>query len=112
MINGFWYSDLVAMLPDDLPDELTDKMKEIVALRCLEDLVDFAGEDDDGRVRLDRNKVEFDITEGCENVLERIMQNADSSMAGPEVLKFDVGTFVRRKREMRPKSALQMVRIE
>lgn len=66
-------SDLVEMVPD-LP-ELAKSMRELVALRCLEDLFGASnGHANDG-LSDTVEKVGFALSESCEAVLQHILQN-------------------------------------
>ncbi|KAJ0043095.1 hypothetical protein Pint_17934 [Pistacia integerrima] len=100
--------DLVEMVPD-LPEELAKNMREMVALRCLEDLFGASnGHANDGLSEM-VEKVGFSLSESCEDVLQHILQKSsalDRQRAGPELLKWDVHPFILHKRTSIPKCAL------
>lgn len=104
--------DLIEMAPE-FPDDLAKVTREMVALRCLEDL--FGSSDkvnNDGLSSMEK-KVGFALSESCEDVLQQIIQETSASdlkIAGPELLKWDVHPFLMHKRASMPKCALQQLK--
>lgn len=58
----------------DLPEELAKNMREIVALRCLEDLSGGTSEHSNDGLSNSVEKVGFALSESCDDVLQRILQ--------------------------------------
>ncbi|KAL5744041.1 hypothetical protein ACOSP7_026898 [Xanthoceras sorbifolium] len=101
--------ELVEMVPES-SDDLAKSTREMIALRCLEDLFDSGdGLNKDGVSAVD-NKIVFDLSQSCEDVLQHVLQEADLKMAGPELSKWDVHPFIMHKRATMPKCALQQLK--
>lgn len=58
----------------ELPDDLAKSTREMVALRCLEDLFSPSDKVNDDDLSATDKKVEFALSESCEDVLQRILQ--------------------------------------
>ncbi|XP_044494949.1 uncharacterized protein LOC123217927 isoform X2 [Mangifera indica] len=104
--------DLVEMAPQ-LPDDLAKNTTGMVALRCLEDMFGDANEHINDFLSETEVKVGFALSESCEDVLQRILQEtpaSDLKMDGPEWLKWDVHPFIIHKRAFMPKCALQQLK--
>ncbi|KAI5330445.1 PREDICTED: TRF 10 [Prunus dulcis] len=109
--------DLIKMAPD-LPEDLETKVNERVALRCLEDL--FSPGDvpaplpsTSTSTSTHHSKVTFDLSEGCDDVLQRIVNEtpeSDLKMGGPGLLKWDVQPFIVHKRASMPKCNLSQLK--
>ncbi|KAK1575452.1 hypothetical protein Q3G72_005604 [Acer saccharum] len=68
--------ELIDMVPESTED-LAKSARESFALRCLEDLFDSSdGLNKDG-VSAMENKIVFDLSRSCEDVLQHILQEAD-----------------------------------
>lgn len=62
----------------ELPDDLGKNIKEFVALRCLEGLFASQNEVASDVPSTQGLKVGFDLSESCEDVLQRILQEVSS----------------------------------
>lgn len=101
--------DLIETAPE-IPDDLAKVTREMVALRCLEDLFGSSDKVNNDGLSCTENKVGFALSESCEDVLQQILQEtsaSDLNIAGPELLKWDVHPFIMHKRALMPKCALQ-----
>ena len=56
------------------PDGFSNNSRELIALRCLEGLVEYAGRINSNASSTLNLKVGFDYSESCEDVLLRILQ--------------------------------------
>ncbi|XP_016651517.1 PREDICTED: uncharacterized protein LOC103339463 [Prunus mume] len=105
--------DLVEMAPA-LPDDMGKNAKERVALRCLEGLpspCDVMSSSDVPFAQ--HSKCSFDLSESCENVLKRIVDEtpeSDLRVGGPGLLKWDIRPFIIHKRASLPKCALKQLK--
>ncbi|KAE9590739.1 putative chromatin regulator PHD family [Lupinus albus] len=84
------------------PDDFCEKTRELLALRCLEDIFGSAHRTncDDASASLD-SRVRFDFSLGCEDVLQQILNEMPLSnlkVAGPELSKWDIFPFIMHKR--------------
>ncbi|KAJ8753439.1 hypothetical protein K2173_019838 [Erythroxylum novogranatense] len=104
--------DLVEAAPE-LPDDLGKNMREMVALRCLEDLFGPASRlANEFRSGPDQ-RVTFDFFQSCEDVLQSILREtsvSDLKPAGPGLLKWDIHPFIMHKRASMPRCALEQLR--
>ena len=66
-------SDLVQSAPE-LPDDLGKNTREMIALRCLEDFIAPQNGITSNGPSAEGPKVQFDLSESCEDVLQRILQ--------------------------------------
>ncbi|KAK2654426.1 hypothetical protein Ddye_014282 [Dipteronia dyeriana] len=108
-IDASILQELVEMVPEST-DDLAKSTREMVALRCLEDLFDSSdGLNKDG-VSAMENKIEFDLSQSCEDVLQHILQEIPEADPKPELSKWDVHPFIMHKRATMPKCALQRVK--
>ncbi|KAJ8754115.1 hypothetical protein K2173_002013 [Erythroxylum novogranatense] len=88
-------------------------MREMVALRRLEDL--FGPTDrltNEFRSGPDQ-RVTFDFSQSCEDVLQSILREtsvSDLKLAGPGSLKWDIRSFIMHKRASMPRCALEQLR--
>ncbi|KAK2653242.1 hypothetical protein Ddye_013098 [Dipteronia dyeriana] len=104
--------ELVEMAPES-PDDLAKSTREMVALRCLEDMFDSGDGLNKDAVSDVENKTVIDLSQSCEDVLQHILQmipEADLKMAGPELSKWDVHPFIMHKRATMRKCALQQLK--
>ncbi|KAJ6756319.1 RING/FYVE/PHD ZINC FINGER SUPERFAMILY PROTEIN [Salix purpurea] len=104
--------ELIEAAPE-IPDDFGKNTREMVALRCLEDL--FCRRDNGvaNDVTSKGLKVTFDLSESCEDVLQSILQEtsvSDLNRGGPELLKWDIHPFIMHKRACMPKCALEKVK--
>ncbi|XP_007028829.2 PREDICTED: uncharacterized protein LOC18599003 isoform X1 [Theobroma cacao] len=94
-----------------LPDDLGENTREMIALRCLEEL--FGPTNGLRDVAPPDSRVVFDLAASCEDVLKHIVQEVSLSnlrKAGPELLRWDVHPFIRHKRASLPKCALEQLK--
>ena len=78
--NGLSNPELVEMAPES-PDDLAKSTREMVALRCLEDMFDLgAGLNKDGVSDVE-NKTVFYLSLSCEDVLQHILQEVYISIS-------------------------------
>lgn len=68
----------------EIPDDLGKNTREMVALRCLEDLFCRSDNGIANDVTSKELKVTFDLSESCEDVLQSILQ---------EVIRFTISAF-------------------
>lgn len=71
------FSDLIEMAPA-LPDDMGKNAKERVALRCLEGLLGPCDVMSSDVPSAQHSKCSFDLSESCENVLKRIVDEVKS----------------------------------
>ncbi|KAK4837863.1 hypothetical protein QYF36_009054 [Acer negundo] len=101
--------ELVEMVPESTED-LAKSTREMVALRCLEDLFDSSdGLNKDG-VSAMENKIVFDLSRSCEDVLQHILQEIPEGDPKPELSKWDVRPFIMHKRATMSKCSLQQLK--
>ncbi|XP_052174463.1 uncharacterized protein LOC127789575 isoform X2 [Diospyros lotus] len=100
--------DLVKRAPE-ISGDLGKNAREMVSLRILESLAaQRNGSTNAGASRAD-SKIEFDQAESCEDVVRRLVREIPASnleMDSPEMLKWDIQSFVLRKRACLPKCTL------
>lgn len=104
--------ELIEAAPE-IPDDLGKNTREMVALRCLEDLFCRSDNGIANDVTSKELKVTFDLSESCEDVLQSILQEtsvSDLNRGGPELLKWDIHPFIMHKRACMPKCALEKVK--
>lgn len=78
--------DVIEAAPE-LPDDLGKNTKEFVALRCLEGLFASQNEVASDVPSAQGSKVGFDLSASCEDVLQQILQEVNSSFfVGIEVI--------------------------
>ncbi|OIV92333.1 hypothetical protein TanjilG_10543 [Lupinus angustifolius] len=96
-------------------DDFCEKTRELLALRCLEDIFGSAhitNCDDDASTSLD-SRVRFDFSLGCEDVLQQILNEIPLSnlkVAGPELSKWDIFPFIMHKRANSVKCHLEQLK--
>ncbi|KAJ6316675.1 hypothetical protein OIU78_019874 [Salix suchowensis] len=104
--------ELIEAAPE-IPDDFGKNTREMVALRCLEDLFCRSDNGVANDVTSKELKVTFDLSESCEDVLQSILQEttvSDLNRGGPELLKWDIHPFIMHKRACMPKCALEKVK--
>lgn len=104
--------DLVQLAPE-LPDDLGKNTREMIALRCLEDFIAPQNGITSNGPSAEGPKVQFDLSESCEDVLQRILQEtsvSDLRVAGSETSKWDIQPFIQHKRACMPKCALEQLK--
>ncbi|KAM1079497.1 hypothetical protein ACFX2B_014049 [Malus domestica] len=107
--------DLIALAPP-LPDDMGNNAKERVALKSLESLFKFDScnvTSGDVPSSAQRSKIGFNLTETCQNVLKRIVNEtpeSDLRTGGPGLLKWDIQPFIMHKRASLPKCALKQLK--
>lgn len=69
----FFHPDLIETAPE-IPDDLAKVTREMVALRCLEDLFGSSDKVNNDGLSCTENKVGFALSESCEDVLQQILQ--------------------------------------
>ncbi|KAJ6778703.1 RING/FYVE/PHD ZINC FINGER SUPERFAMILY PROTEIN [Salix koriyanagi] len=87
--------ELIEAAPE-IPDDFGKNTREMVALRCLEDLFCRSDNGVANDVTSKELKVTFDLSESCEDVLQSILQEttvSDLNRGGPELLKWDIQPF-------------------
>ncbi|KAH7512460.1 hypothetical protein FEM48_Zijuj12G0093100 [Ziziphus jujuba var. spinosa] len=92
--------DLVKTAPK-LPDNLGKNTRERIALRCLEALFVPCNGNTSDVPSVQGSKVRFELSESCEDVLQRILQEtsvSDLRTAGQELSKWDIYPFIMHKR--------------
>ncbi|TKY53323.1 hypothetical protein E2542_SST24850 [Spatholobus suberectus] len=92
-------------------DEFSEKIREMVALRCLEEMSTHGVERDASSTLTSR--VGFDFSRGCEDVLQETLGEIPLSnlkMAGAELLKWDLYPFIKHKRAGTFKCHLEQLR--
>ncbi|KAK3220904.1 hypothetical protein Dsin_014874 [Dipteronia sinensis] len=101
--------ELIDMVPEST-DDLAKSTREMVALRCLEDLFDSSDGLNKDNVSAMENKIMFDLSQSCEDVLQHILQEIPEADPKPELSKWDVHPFIMHKRATMPKCALQKLK--
>ncbi|XP_024018435.1 uncharacterized protein LOC21385959 [Morus notabilis] len=104
--------DVVQSAPE-LPDDLGKNTREMIALRCLEDFIAPQDGITSDAPSAAGSKVQFDLSEGCQDVLQRILQETSVSnlrAAGLELSKWDIHPFIQHKRACLPKCALEQLK--
>ncbi|KAF7144792.1 hypothetical protein RHSIM_Rhsim04G0100400 [Rhododendron simsii] len=99
--------DLVKRTPE-ISDDLGENAREMVSLRILESFFARQSGSKNGGSAID-SKIELDPSKQCENVLRDIVHETSASnlrMDEPEMLKWDVKTFIMHKRASLPKCTL------
>ncbi|XP_027365402.1 uncharacterized protein LOC113872222 isoform X2 [Abrus precatorius] len=79
-------------------DDFSETTRELVAIKCLEELFGYAGEVDPSTLD---SRVGFDFSRSCEDVLEEILREITPSnldVAAAELLKWDIYPFIEHKR--------------
>ncbi|WMV19286.1 hypothetical protein MTR67_012671 [Solanum verrucosum] len=103
--------DLVKRTPE-ISDEMGRNARELVSLRVLETLSvqEISNANNDASVPVD--KIELDRSVHCEDVLRHLLLgvSSDQKIDGPEVSKWDVQSFISKKRSCLPKCALQQIK--
>nr|GMC90957.1 Myb-like protein [Ipomoea batatas] len=100
--------DLVKRIPN-ISDDLGRSAREMVSFRILENLLIKNNWIKDDSSLSAGPKISFDPSESCEDVLGKILQELSASnvkMPGPQVLKWDIQSFVTYKRSTLPQYAL------
>ncbi|XP_075108582.1 uncharacterized protein LOC107792307 isoform X4 [Nicotiana tabacum] len=107
-IDTSFLIDLVKQTPE-VSDDMGRNVRELVSLRFLEtfSVQEMSNASDVASVPSD--KIEFDRSVRSEDVLRRLFLgvSSDQKIAGPEVSKWDVQSFITKKRSCLPKCALQ-----
>ncbi|KAK4345954.1 hypothetical protein RND71_036130 [Anisodus tanguticus] len=111
-IDTYLLINLVKRTPE-LSDDLDRNAREMVSLRILESLFvrKISGANDVASVPGD--KIELDPSRSCEDVLHRILLEVPASelkTAALEMLKWDVRSFIMKKRSRLPKCLLQQLK--
>ncbi|KAK7244635.1 hypothetical protein RIF29_39460 [Crotalaria pallida] len=96
------------------PDDFCEKTRELLAMRCLEDVFGSVPRTDcdEASTSID-SRVRFDFSLGCEDVLQQILNEIPLSnlkTAGPELLKWDVSPFIIHKRASIAKCDLEQLK--
>ncbi|XP_055802418.1 uncharacterized protein LOC129871512 isoform X2 [Solanum dulcamara] len=103
--------DLVKRTPE-ISDEMGRNARELVSLKVLETLSvqEISNANNDASVPGD--KIELDRSVRCEDVLRHLLLgvSTDQKMVEPEVSKWDVQSFISKKRSCLPKCALQQIK--
>ncbi|KAJ8528548.1 hypothetical protein K7X08_022240 [Anisodus acutangulus] len=96
----------------EVSDDMGRNARELVSLRVLETLSvqEISNANNDASVPGD--KIELDQSVRCEDVLRHLLfgVSSDRKMAGTEVSKWDVQSFITKKRSCLPKCALQQIK--
>ncbi|KAL5572999.1 hypothetical protein UlMin_022596 [Ulmus minor] len=104
--------DLVDTAPE-LPDDLGKNTNEMVALKCLEGLFAPVCANTSEAPSVQDSKVRFDLSESCEDVLQRILQGTSVSNLGvtrSQLSKWDIQPFIKHKRACMSKCALEKLK--
>ncbi|KAF2290035.1 hypothetical protein GH714_042465 [Hevea brasiliensis] len=112
VFDGYFLSDLIDAAPI-LPEDLGKSMREMVALRCLEQLFGTSNEVVNDVPSVREPKHTFDFSQTCEDVLESILKEtsvSDLRTSGPDLLKWDIHPFITHKRASMPKCALEQLK--
>ncbi|XP_059298569.1 uncharacterized protein LOC132051490 isoform X2 [Lycium ferocissimum] len=105
--------DLVKRTPEVSDDDMGRNARELVSLRVLESLsVQEVSNASNNDASVPSDKIELDRSVRCEDVLRHLFLGvlSDRKMAGPEVSKWDVQSFITKKRSCLPKCALQQIK--
>ncbi|KAL3327146.1 hypothetical protein AABB24_037711 [Solanum stoloniferum] len=101
--------NLVKRTPE-ISDDLGRNAREMVSLRVLESLFVRKNSDANSVASVPGDKVELDPSRDCEDVLRCILLEVSASnlkTATPDMLKWDVLSFIMKKRSILPKCHLQ-----
>ncbi|XP_010556238.1 PREDICTED: uncharacterized protein LOC104825577 [Tarenaya hassleriana] len=104
--------DVFEMAPK-LPNYLGDYTNEMVAFRCLVYLFDSSPRQNNGVASGVGFKVEFNLSESCEHVLQCILDEvplSDLKPGAPELLKWNLLPFIENKRQRLPKCTFELLR--
>ncbi|XP_048426434.1 uncharacterized protein LOC125470820 [Pyrus x bretschneideri] len=104
--------DLIAMAPT-LPEDIGNNATERVALKCLESLFSPCNVMSSDVPSSQHSKIGFNLSETCENVLKRIVNEtpqSDLRTGGPGVLKWDIHPFIMHKTASLPNCALKQLK--
>ncbi|CAN4109248.1 unnamed protein product [Withania somnifera] len=104
--------NLVKRTPE-ISDDLGRNAREMVSLRVLESLFVRKNSDANSVASVPGDKIEFDPSMDCEDVLRCILLEVSASdlkKATPDMLKWDVRSFIMKKRSLLPKCLLQQLR--
>ncbi|KAA8517044.1 hypothetical protein F0562_017138 [Nyssa sinensis] len=104
--------DLIRKTPE-IFDDLGKNAREMVSLRVLESLFAQRNGIINGVSSASISKIGLDPSDSCEDVLRRIWCEISASnlkIDGPEMLNWDVHTFIMHKRACLPKWALQQLK--
>ncbi|XP_065855975.1 uncharacterized protein [Euphorbia lathyris] len=112
-IDPSFLHGLIAEAPEFLGD-LGKETREMVALRCLEDLFGSRNEGESDAPSAAKPKFTFDISNSCEDVLLSILKETSISdlRTGPDLLKWDMQPFIVHKRTTMPKCSLERLKDE
>ncbi|KAK7278890.1 hypothetical protein RJT34_23929 [Clitoria ternatea] len=94
-------------------DAYSEKTRELVAMRCLGELCGYTNGVELGTSSNLDSRVGFDFSRSCEDVLQEISREIPLSnlkMAGRELLKWDVCSFVKHKRASAIKCNLEQLK--
>lgn len=104
--------NLVKKIPE-ISDDLGRNAREMVCLRVLESLFVRKNSDANSVASVPGDKIELDPSRDCEDVLRCIFLEVPESnlkTATPDMLKWDVRSFVMKKRSLLPKCLLQQLK--
>ncbi|XP_010551220.1 PREDICTED: uncharacterized protein LOC104821902 isoform X2 [Tarenaya hassleriana] len=104
--------DVFEMSPN-VPDYMGEHTKEMVAFRCLAYLFDPTTAQDSNVASGVESKIEFNLSESCEYVLQCILDEtplSDLKSGAPELSKWNLLPFIENKRISLPKCALELLR--
>ncbi|WCJ33924.1 hypothetical protein M5689_015258 [Euphorbia peplus] len=96
------------------PEDLRKDTREMVALRCLEDLFGSMNEGQSNIPSASKPKFTFDMSNSCEDVLlSTLKETAITDLrTGPDLLKRDMQSFLVHKRTTMPKCSLEILKDE
>ncbi|CAN4118580.1 unnamed protein product [Withania somnifera] len=97
----------------EISDDLGRNAREMVSLRVLESLFVKKNSDANNVASVPGDKIELDPSMGCEDVLRCILLEVSASdlkAAALDMLKWDVRSFIMKKRSLLPKSRLQQIK--
>ncbi|OIT20231.1 PREDICTED: uncharacterized protein LOC109220467 [Nicotiana attenuata] len=104
--------NLVKKSPE-ISDDLGRNAREMVSLRVLESLFVQRIPNANNVASVPGANIELDPSNSCEDVLRRILLEASASdlkTAAPEMLKWDVRSFIMKKRSLLPKCLLKQLK--
>ncbi|KAM3339638.1 hypothetical protein P3S68_029507 [Capsicum galapagoense] len=104
--------NLVKRTPE-ISDDLGRNAREMVSLRVLESLFVRKNSDINNVASVPGDKIEFDPSMGCEDVLRCILLEVSASdlkTVTPDMLRWDVRSFIMKKRSLLPKCCLQQLK--
>ncbi|KAK4377936.1 hypothetical protein RND71_004232 [Anisodus tanguticus] len=104
--------NLVKRTPE-LSDDLARNAREMVSLRILESLFVQKISGANNVASVPGDKIKLDPSRSCEDVLHRILLEVPASelkSTAPEMLKWDVRSFIMKKRSRLPKSLLRQLK--